>query len=139
MTSMDDLITWLRAQLDKDERMAQAVPGSGTWRAYAEGGDDGWAVETEPDGDPSATIGGRAMARHIARWDPATVLRRIEADRAVLKHLEGMLGSMARDAFERGAAIAEDFHAFTLLRKIATTYADQPGYREEWRPKTTRH
>lgn len=92
----DELITWLRAQLDDDERVArEATPGP--WESQW------WGVRTAYEFDRpgyihhgervtvatnSGTVGNREAeirnAEHIARWDPARVLAEIEAKRRIL-------------------------------------------------------
>jgi hypothetical protein len=67
-------------------------------------------------------------AEHIARHDPARVLRDIEAKREVVR-----LAERARDyheTFTDGFAAAME----GALRLFALSFADHPGYREEWRP-----
>jgi len=121
---MDDLVTWLRAQLDEDERVARAVPGSGCWSKYIEAG-DGAAIETDPGGDPGAIIGDEPMAEHMARHDPVRVLAEVAAKRRIL---DEVVGGLARE--ERWARRFAEH----LARLLALPCADQPGYREEWRP-----
>ncbi len=72
----------LRAAIEETERTASAV-ASGSWSAYLEGGDDGWAVESS-DGALSFTVGDQAMAWHAALNDPRAVLRRCAVDRKLL-------------------------------------------------------
>lgn len=67
---MDDLVTFLRARLDEDEKAATAIFRDHTWAAYREGGGDGWAVEGAHSGEPGCIVGDEAMAAHIARHDP---------------------------------------------------------------------
>src|SRR5439155_2711607 len=78
-----DITEFLLARWAEEEQTARAVPGSGIWSAYLEGGDDGWAIESE-GGDPAAIIGDKAMAEHIAQHDPASVLAEIEAKRRIV-------------------------------------------------------
>lgn len=66
---MDDLITWLRAQLDEDERAARA-----------------WM----PFGTPTA-----ADREHIARHDPARVLAEVDAKRRILDECESAIRKSA--------------------------------------------
>ncbi|MFJ3037743.1 DUF6221 family protein [Streptomyces tendae] len=105
---MDDLVVWLRAQLDEDERTARAamnavsrapLPGAGQWRYAESGADEGgryWSITTVAPNDMVPTVevvgsgmsgGGvheEALARHIAEHDPARVLREIDAKRAMV-------------------------------------------------------
>lgn len=71
-----DLIERLRAAIDATERIAQAASGDSVF--------DGTGIVTGPRG--SAVLLSTA-ARHIARHDPASVLRRCAADRKILDWL----------------------------------------------------
>ncbi|MFE1748991.1 DUF6221 family protein [Streptomyces anandii] len=128
---MDDLVLWLRAQPDEDERIAREAGGLA------------WSRPEDP-GDPAAirdSKGERVVCDegwpsegqevHIAEWDPARVLREIDAKRQII----------ALHARAHHQCVAEDgptqWHASdpcTTLRLLALPYADRPGYREEWRP-----
>lgn len=130
-----DLVEWLRAQLDEDEQICRATLwdddaslGSGRWIAYDRGPRDGfrearWVVidgadEGVMDSRPQAADD-EAVARHIAEWDPARVLREIDAKRRILDTLHE----------EGGDRMFAD-----VFRLLALPYADRPGYRKERRP-----
>lgn len=78
---------------------------------------------------------------HIARHDPARVLAEVEAKRRILD-----LASLAaqREAQKPGydtvARLETALAKVTapelerVVRLLALPYADQPGYRDEWRP-----
>jgi hypothetical protein len=133
---VNELVEWLRAQLDEDERVAKAVARqadlrpsrrgrTAQWSAYLEGGDDGWAIESA-DGDHSFVVVVESVAHHIARHDPARVLVEVEAKRRLLDWLVQVAAVADADSYP----IDSD----TALRLLATVYADRPGYRDEWRP-----
>jgi hypothetical protein len=156
---MDDLVQWLRAQLDEDERIARAamdsvgpVLGAGQWR-YAESlADEGgqyWSITTVPPSDTAPIVelvgsgmsgGGvhdEAVARHIARHDPARVLREIDAKQQLVERYEFACNEAARldiDEEERESRVrvAAAFESCVLC--LAAVYADRPGYLESWRP-----
>ncbi|MFC8423972.1 DUF6221 family protein [Streptomyces sp. NPDC057236] len=152
---MGDLVEWLRAQLDEDERIARATDktlGQGHLRWGAQPVDDafsrvltgrGWVVGTgefKPED-----------AEYIAEWDPDRVLREIDAKRQVLKAYD-----KAVQTVEELSAVRDRLHArgqdllmtemdlesaihrrdtlSGVLRLLALPYADRPGYRKEWRP-----
>lgn len=122
---MNELVEWLRGVLDERERLARAVAGSGVWNEYIEGGDDGWAIETVPGGDPGAIIGDEAMAHHIAANDPATALAKVAADRTILdRH--------AKQSQGHACQLCWPFRCEVAI--MAVPYAAWAGYREEWRP-----
>lgn len=123
---MDELITWLRAQLDEDERVARATlaTGHGSWHLDGHGGIRG--------ADGIGIVGGSAhMApadvAHIARWDPARVLGKIAAERAILDlHHE--------TAEHECDACNERQYGFPCptVRLLAQPYAGRDGWRAEW-------
>jgi hypothetical protein len=124
---VDDLITWFREQLDDDERIASAAGSlNSTWR---EVGRTGVIVCSE---------GGRAEelieahiappAPHITRFDPARVLREVEAKRRLVElHSPGSDPCDAHDASLRSVPCE-------VIELLALPFSDRPGYREEWRP-----
>lgn len=156
----DDLVQFLTACLDEDERIARAaghlsgslsggVPDVGErWRVSGSHADDGgtyWSITTaSPDLDRIPTVemvgsgmsGGGAhteeVAEHIAAHDPARVLREIEAKRRILAAHE-------REPMPKGdsADCAQCWGAVwpcSTLRLLALPFADRPGYQEGWAP-----
>jgi hypothetical protein len=128
---VDDLITWLRAQVDDDERVARSMFTGGDWRwlgdAIVDRDVDGW--RSAPDDAVIITLrhDREEVGGHIARHDPARVLAGVEAKRQIIE-----LHEVARTSRELSA------DAWIMLKQavqhLATVYADQPGYRDEWRP-----
>lgn len=142
---MGDLVTWLRAQLDADERVARTATQARWWHnprkqwlgpdafeaydqtkgeefvGYGESPLSGCVAATGPADHPQSM----ADAEHIARWDPARVLAEVETKRALLEEtIRPYLGAETTAA--RVAVVA--------LRLLAQPYAGRPGWREEWRP-----
>lgn len=111
MSAVDELITWLRAQLDDDERVARAA----------------W-----PDCTPDDPRASDEDIRHIARWDPARVLAEVEAKRRILDLAPAAvmraLGTQDPD-FRDGYLDAHE----EAVKLLAQPYAGRPGWREEWR------
>lgn len=119
---MDDLVQWLRAQLDEDERIAKEAGGRrGQWRLArplddAELGDASWLRPP--------------YLKHVERHDPARVLAEIDAKRRIL-YLAVQLPKVtaSTDMFDNNRdAWAE------VLKQLAAPYAGRPGYKPEWRP-----
>lgn len=111
---MDDLVTWLRAQLDDDEQMLRAL--------------DSTALNGI---DSTAGWGARAyIERGLAEVDAK---RRILDD--VVDEASG-LDAQVDGEFRVGRrdTKAEPYLGDVLVRLLAAPYADRPGYREEWRP-----
>lgn len=140
----DDLVTWLRTQLDDDAAVANSAT-SGPWNnddrlardAVFAPAIDGFIVDCD-----YGRMGPFAIhnATHIARWDPARVLAEVEAKRKILDlhaHYpvsfgegfgcgicawDGRLGELANEQW------------CATVRLLALPFASRPGYREEWRP-----
>lgn len=102
---MDDLVSWLRAQLDDDERVAREAAG-----------------HVDPE-----------QCEHIARWDPTRVLAEIDAKRRIMDGLDIDINGEASPW--RGCGDDCEFKAiYWAVQVLALPYADRAGYREEWRP-----
>lgn len=121
---MSDLIAWLRAQLDDDERVARAAadgPARATWTYIEDDRALPYVVSTHPGADRRMVAHPEELeyGPHIARHDPARVLADIAAKRAILD----------------GHAL--DTHwcpmGDALLLALAQPYAGRDGWREEWR------
>ena len=158
---MDDLVQWLRAQLDKDVRIAREAGGA----AWEELLVSGW-VHTSPLPDTEwlppgydhhvASAPLPADRAHIVAHDPSRVLREIDADRELLAEYGRLLDAHAahqREA-DRLAEAGDDADVIQVAalrreadylpamlhvlerwaKRKAAVYVDRPGYREEWRP-----
>lgn len=138
----DDLIAFLRRMLDEDQRIAQACLDSvGSLRAgdaYPDG-----SGTADRDDYPSYPWGVQeADLAHIARHDPARVLREVAAKRTMLRIHAPQSSTfsvpVARTPF---CLICQEFDGTPLapypcdtIRAIAAVYAEHPDYREEWKP-----
>lgn len=127
------LIEFLNARLDDDERVARAAADAAEhqkWGAF--GYEDIASVGAEhpdhPDGEEWYLLGGnlfrqfgdRSLVEHVARHDPARVLREITAKRAIIEDLDYGGGEMGD---------AQDH----VTRRLASVYADHPDYQQEWK------
>lgn len=152
---MDDLITWLRAQLDDDERGALVVPEPSrrwTYESYVDQRDG--TVGLLDMGDrpgreaPQPGVGlddllTDAEAAHIARHDPGSVLREVEAKRLLLGDhtsphtvVDGFCveeGGPCTHAGE-GYCQIDSWEGCRTQRLLALPFSDRPGYQESWRP-----
>jgi hypothetical protein len=138
---MDDLVVWLRQQLDEDERGALAA-SPGPWSPDAES-HEVVAVDGITVADGFALSGPqlRATVEHIARHDPARVLREVEAKRRIVdehvhEHATEAPGFGCRVCDWQGSWSGVGDGGWCLtLRLLALPYSDHPGYREEeWKP-----
>ncbi|WP_229401930.1 DUF6221 family protein [Micromonospora okii] len=151
---MEDLLTWLRQQLDDDEQAARAVEGP--YKPY-------YFDFIDDDARPFVDLA----------LDPARALAEVDAKRRILdEHARGQSGFIwvtSAEVTDRADVVEErtnaegvkvarvplwictrcsDWypdaqrdedshvsHGFPCLtvRLIALPYADRPGYREEWR------
>ncbi|MGW3428902.1 DUF6221 family protein [Streptomyces melanosporofaciens] len=131
---MDELVRWLGEQLDEDERIARAVedrsaPWDGQWMA------DGNSAVRTYNGHVLFYRHGSGplkpgLTDHVAEWDPARVLREIDAKRNILEeHRPSELAVYA----PHGCPMCHKWPCPTI-RWMASVYADRPGYHNEWRP-----
>ncbi|NUS78490.1 MAG: hypothetical protein HOV70_20140 [Streptomyces sp.] len=152
---MDELVEWLRAQLDEDERIARAATPGPWWHnpekqwlgpeAFEKydlrqgeefvgyGGPHPFTGAVASTG-PASNAQGMQDATFIAEWDPARVLREIEADRKLIADYvsaQETVDAIAHpDMYDVGRAQGlED-----AVRRRASAYDQRPGYREDWRP-----
>jgi predicted NAD-dependent protein-ADP-ribosyltransferase YbiA (DUF1768 family) len=143
---MNDFATFLRARLDEDEALAREAP-EGPWHI-------GNAVDPTKTCNVHTFPGARLVAdglnwlvaEHIARHNPARVLRDIEARRALLAlHEPHQQPGRYSDVNDRATwmtccsmcqvdMVQEGDWPCETLRLLALSYADHPDYRQEWRP-----
>lgn len=157
MDGMDDLVQFLRDRLAEDEQTARAATwdewDSAHWTArppqasydrytVADHLDDGVVVVTPENADADG------VGQHVARHDPARVLREVEAKRRMLdEHVPrrvkyrpnrepGCLTCITAQEWDERAGEANCL----TLRLLALPYADHPDYRNDWRqdPPTVR-
>ncbi|MEU1088939.1 DUF6221 family protein [Streptomyces sp. NPDC005892] len=81
-------------------------------------------------------IDGPGLVPHIARHDPARVLREVEAKRGVVRQYEDMHNQARHpvSADNRMRARVAQGELGDVLRLLALPYADHPDYRAEWTP-----
>jgi hypothetical protein len=149
-----DLIEFLTARLDEDEAAAKAVkdgsePWPGQWQArdrHALETHNGWVIALAPgirdSRDPRSVAAEEfapGVVEHIARHDPARVLREAEADRTLLRELQaarkevqGNDIGMAEPLTLRSRGYYAGLLRAAMIR--ATRFADHPDYRAEWKP-----
>jgi hypothetical protein len=154
---MDDLIAFLRAQLDEDERIARAVRVPPYWH-QGPGDDPEWTDEelvcmwppefhTPYERDKhwrGLTVEGPELAEHIATHDPTRVLREIDAKRQLLARGGPFCTSNCDDPdsepknpdtnWTTPLEHHFDCAAYQAAQLLALPYTDRPGFREDWRP-----
>ncbi|MFJ9558295.1 DUF6221 family protein [Nocardiopsis sp. NPDC101807] len=143
------IVEFVNARLDEEERAAKAAAdasGYDTWLSIGiEAGPDddakwtaiadrSWGIVAPhpepPDDDTFYELGGelfrqrgsRGLTDHIARHDPARVLREVAAKRAVLAlHQDAGMGDCAHSS-----------DPCPTLRALAAPYVDHPDYDPAW-------
>ncbi len=137
---INDLVTWLRAQIDEDERIAtEATSGPWVWETDSQGDPAlishtaRWTSIRVPVTDyPTSIImvGGRedpwveveeSDQLHIAMWDPVRVLAEVKSKRAILDQAQGYSPELERGDNGRWAFD-------TVLKLLAQPYAGRDGW-----------
>lgn len=119
------LVSWLREQIDEDERTARAAQAEvDEWRV-GNFPERRWAVDRE------APLGvyvrgewccvGEGPAALIGECSPERMLAEVDVKRRLLGEVEREL---ADDVDNQTAVV--------MLRVLAIPYADRPGHRPEW-------
>jgi hypothetical protein len=133
-----DIADFLRARLDEDEALAREAP-PGPWHiGNAVDPTQSCNVHTFPGARMVADGLNWLTAEHIARQNPARVLAEVEAKRRLVKEF-AQTGSEPDTPERRDSPHWQgDFGYLQGLARavhlLASTYADHPDYREEWRP-----
>jgi len=148
-----DLVAFLAARLDADEAMAKAATGEGSpWAWEHTGyGTSSWAlghVQTEDGTDLhgniipgsgvvidtvcESTTGRPADGAHIARHDPARVLREVEAKRRILADYEMWRAHADTDPAGTTPAKMAAGALLPVVRHLAAVYSGHPDYDEAW-------
>jgi hypothetical protein len=150
---VSDLVAFLSARLDEREAAARALGdpdwGMRPWQVEECAGDGAsgcpcivYQGEYKPVDQPQVpTIqyiaDGEApeYAAHIARYDPARVLREVEAGRNILARYEDCLARQEDQDYPYAPAVeqAREYEDF-VLPNLAAVDSDHPDYDPEWRP-----
>jgi hypothetical protein len=118
----DDLVTWLRAQLDEDEKAIAYVAEMGLDMLLPAAIIDrsGATVWWSDDVDV-------AIHRTL---EPTRLFAEVAAKRAIINAWEEEAEHLAIHLKESGAVA---YGLYTAIESLAQSYADQPGFRDEWR------
>ncbi|WP_405391071.1 DUF6221 family protein [Streptomyces sp. NBC_01102] len=137
---MDDLVQFLKDRFAEDEQLAvdtESATDEGLhWYEHQrEPGDGRWTLIDDFDEDIAevncSAAGDKAVARHIARHDPARVLREVEAKRGLLSRYE----AMATDVLVMtGVEAIRSEYRRAILPGLALPYAAHSDYQETWKP-----
>lgn len=119
---MNELLVWLRAQLDEDERLIAEHPDG---EDYGDGGRGIWAEEES--NYPCAPYLRISKARALA--DLAVKRGLVDAIAAFTAPIRASEMAGAQGEF---SAIRAQYAR--IARELTPPYVGRPGYREEWRP-----
>ncbi|MBP2053934.1 hypothetical protein J2Z21_006936 [Streptomyces griseochromogenes] len=139
MSAQEELARFLRARFQEDARVArdavEGAPGA-VWGVLA---DDIEQVLTSQDGrtthTPLAQFGADdpvKLLTHVARHDPARVLRDLDAGQALLDE-HGVRHGRCRTCTGRERATGHRSPC-TTLRLLALPFAGHPDYDASWCP-----
>ncbi|MFE2311641.1 DUF6221 family protein [Streptomyces sp. NPDC059441] len=127
-----EIVEFLTACLDEDERIARAAAGL---QADPE---NGWGVSDRAITPHIAIVHEDEARAHIATWNPTRVLREIEAKRAVVARYEFACREASRLDLaedEREMWIRVGGALQSVVIQLAAPYAGRPGFKaEEWAP-----
>lgn len=143
--SVDDIAAFIESRLAEDEAAAKAAEKRHPtpWKV----GDDTptgglpvgvWLDDSAEDVQGVAFVNGSSAASHIARHDPATVLRAVEAKRLIVGLMQVIIEGYDRRHHSLVAQAKEHpsvrFNAVHTLRLLASEWSDHESYWQEWRP-----
>lgn len=142
---MSDIAEFLEARLAEDDEAARNAAGwdpTGSVRAAGAWSREG--INSVIDSSRRLVIYGdgpapaSAQTEHIARHDPARVLREVEAKRRILAQEEEARAHYdhvkSSATYPVETSIGHVVALATVIRHLASAYSDHPDYREEWRP-----
>lgn len=159
------IVDFLNERLKDDEQAAELMAKyypppwdvyDRGWMARVYGGDPFWEVarleQTPWTAEDASTLG--EIIEHVARHDPARVLREVTAKRALVESITAETHlvvdsdpyftcnaareerdggeSWAREKWGTECGCGRDDRVEMRLKILATVYSDHPDYREEW-------
>lgn len=152
---VERLIRFAEARVTDDERIARAATPAPWWYnpgkvwlgaeafemydrskgeefvGYGESPFSGCVAATGPGNHPQSM----RDAEHIARHDPARVLRDVASKRRILTEVVAQIDGMDRRIIgEWGSSTDEPDESHLLLKLLAAPYDSHPDWDEAWRP-----
>ena len=155
----DDLVTWLREQIEARKRTAsvRVLEPDGPWRLDGGAWDAGTGIISDSGRSVAVAIGDYA-ARHIVASDPRDTIARCEAELAILDEHYILWSEDRSEAWEEfsvypAAGSGMNFGCVTChyysqgavkgygycrtVRLLASGYQYRPGYQEGWKPQAS--
>lgn len=136
------LVEFLNARLDDDEQTARDATCHGRWGWHIPNETTVLVFDDQTRADVAHAFRGEPDAEHIARHDPARVLREVEAKRQIIATHVTFGGFQDEEETDHGHGCQEcGWNAeysdrggwCTTLRLLALPYTDHPEFKEEWR------
>jgi hypothetical protein len=137
----DARLRFVNDRIDEDEQAARAAVWdedlSLHWTTHHRAQYDGrWVVIDQADegvteARPTAADD-EAVAKHIARHDPARILAEVDAKRRILAIHRRYVDEPGQACL--GCAGGIEWEACPIVLLLALPYVDHPDFREEWRP-----
>lgn len=132
------IVEFLEARLAEDEAIARAIDNKQADSGWDFGYNQFGLAKTPPGWYVTPHIGlayEAESAAHIARNDPARVLREVAAKRAIIADM-----NHAEDVAEAEREVDREYWSWEskaealtdALRRLASVYADHPDYNESW-------
>jgi Family of unknown function (DUF6221) len=122
---MDDLIAFITARLDEDEVVARSAA---SLQADPE---NGWGIDGRAITPHIGVVHEEESRVHIARHNPARVLREVEAKRAIVRRCGWSVNEP--DRYPNGLVSPRAVLARQNLSDLAAAWNDHPDYRAEWK------
>jgi uncharacterized protein DUF6221 len=140
------MAAWLSKILDAEEAMAddglatrygctptswyigEKIPGTEQYLIMA----GRILADKRPDHNAIGIAGSHHLAALLVHRDPKSALARVAADRLILEDYDEAVRRYA----DNRTPLCEGWRhaALMAVARVASAYADRPGYREEWRP-----
>ncbi len=138
---VERLVRFVAERLNADEWVAREAADAKGWLLVQLGPEwvaRGGSVEDLETGSTVVHDEGmptHAQAEHIARHDPARVLRDVASKRRILTEVVAQIDGMDQQIIsEWGSSQDEPDESHLLLKLLAAPYDSHPGYDEAWRP-----
>lgn len=132
-----DMVTWLKACLDEDQRVAEemALLDESPWRADPSSDGHTWQVVDAVGDAVIHSDDDCCISRDIAHWvashDPTRVLADITAKRETLRHHFAGPSKKKSNPFVECQWCGFSFPCFDV-QNLAQTFAGRPGWSEKW-------
>jgi hypothetical protein len=138
----DDIVEFIKAQLNVDEQIARSAP-DGPWEAQTEAWPESpearvWAETATGREVQVAEANGVLAAAHIARHDPVRALADVEAKRYLLEWCAEVTVHFDWSTLNRPGSLLHDPNprathtAAVAMQAMAASYASRAGYKPEW-------